>query len=410
MHSLLGYLNSRLVEYILKISSPTLNVNAGQIKALPCIPKGLSQENSAQLAQQAIALSKTDWDNFETSWDFQTHPLLRGGFGRIAQAFEAWQETAAAAFEQLKALEEQNNRYWIAAYGLEAELSPNVPDGQITIRRADLGRDVRSLLSYGVGCIMGRYSLGRPGLLLAGGPFDANQYSGSGFMPDSAGVVPITDTDYFSNDLTQRLVEFVRVAYGPDHLEENLDYIAQALAANGSNTGTGTTSIIDARQVIRDYLMDDFSKDHHRIYKKRPIYWRFYSGKQRAFGALVYLHRITPATLAHIRSEYVLPLLSKLQQAQNTERERAKAAGKAGKTASKRATELAKQHSELLAYELKLQNLADRRITLDLDDGVAYNYTLFKGLVYESTSDLKLDDLKAHSQWKRDLLAAAKKA
>ena len=339
-------------------------------------------------------ISRQDWDNFETSWDFQTHPLLRYNTPHLTQAFTTWENESETAFRKLQQLEEENNRYWIEAYGLQDELTPEVPDEQITIRRADINRDIRSLISYAVGCMMGRYSLDKPGLIHAGQTFDPSLHQT--FPADTDAIIPISDRAYFDDDIVTRFVEFLRIAYSPETLTENLDFIANALTLKNGESPL---------ERIRRYFLQEFISDHIQTYKKRPIYWLFTSGKKRAFGALIYLHRYNEDTLARIRTDYVLELQVKLdgeiartqQQLENASSTVAK------KAATKRLKELQDQQLELRDYQAKLQHLADARIKLDLDDGVAYNYTQFKGLVYEGT-DLKMKDLEKASQWKRDLL------
>ena len=292
-------------------------------------------------------------------------------------------------------MEEENNRFWIGAYGLEGELSPEVPEDEVSVRRADLGRDVRGLISYAVGCMMGRYSLDEPGLVHAGQAFDASRHRRFAADPDA--IVPVTDAAYFEDDVVGRFVEFVRVVYGEEHLEENLEFVADAL---GRKRGEG------AVERLRRYFVSEFVSDHIRMYSKRPIYWLFTSGKQRAFGALVYLHRYDRDTLGRMRTEYVLPLQAKLDAeiAQVTRAKEEAASGAAARQAERRLKVLGDQRLELRQFEERLRHEADKRIAVDLDDGVAYNYTLFDGLVYEG-SDLKMADMYKRSQWKRDLLA-----
>jgi len=333
-------------------------------------------------------------NNFETSWDFQTHPLLRHNTPHLSQAFTTWENESENAFRQLQQLEEENNRYWIEAYGLQDELTPEVPDEQITIRRADINRDIRSLISYAVGCMMGRYSLDKPGLIHAGQPFDPSLHQT--YPADIDAIIPITDRAYFDDDIVTRFVEFLRIAYSPETLTENLEFIANALTLKNDETPI---------ERIRRYFLQDFISDHIQTYKKRPIYWLFTSGKKRAFGALIYLHRYNQDTLARIRTDYVLELQIKIDgEISRTQQELENASSTATKkSANKRLKELQDQQLELREYQAKLQHLADARIKIDLDDGVAYNYTLFKGLVYEG-ADLKMKDLEKASQWKRDLL------
>jgi N-6 DNA Methylase len=388
----LALLNSCVGLFYLNIT-PTLNTPNIQVMQIPLKIQKFEHKSIEEISN-LLKLAKTDWDNFETSWDFQTHPLLRHNTPSLAQAFTNWHQQSETAFAELKRLEEENNRYWIEAYGLQDELTPEVPNDQITIRRADLDRDIRSFISYAVGCMMGRYSLDEPGLIHAGQPFDPSRHKT--FPADADAILPITDQAYFDDDIVTRFVEFVKVSYSPDTLTENLDFIANALELKAGET---------ALQRIRRYFVNEFVCDHIKTYKKRPIYWLFTSGKKRAFGALVYLHRYTPDTVARLRTDYVLELQLKLdkelEQAQQQIDSATSTAAK--KTATKRLKTLQDQQLELRDYQAKLQTVADQRIDLDLDDGVAYNYTRFKGLVYEGT-DLKMTDLEAKAKWKLDLL------
>ncbi|BCL39848.1 hypothetical protein NSMS1_62950 (plasmid) [Nostoc sp. MS1] len=392
-NSFTGFLCSNVAFEFMKIMNPTLNFQVGNVASLPVI-EAVKKPINYDLTEEAINISRQDWDNFETSWDFQTHPLLRHNIKHLSEAFTIWQSKSETAFRELQRLEEENNRYWIKAYGLQDELTPEVPDEQITIRRADLNRDIRSLISYTVGCIMGRYSLDKPGLIHAGQTFDPSLHQT--FPASSDAIIPITDQAYFDNDIVTRFIEFLRVAYSPDTLTENLNFIANALTLKNGET---------TQERIRRYFLQEFISDHIQTYKKRPIYWLFTSGKKRAFGALVYLHRYNEDTLARIRTDYVLELQVKLdgeitraqQQLDNATSSTAK------KAATNRLKDLQAQQLELRDYQAKLQTQADARIKLDLDDGVAYNYTRFKDLVYEGT-DLKMADLEKASQWKRELL------
>lgn len=407
----LGFLCSKVVLKHLEIVNPTINLQPGNIARLP-FGDSFATGFDVTISDKAVQISKTDWDNFETSWDFTTHPLLRPGAAALSEAFSTWQAQAEAAFRELQRLEEENNRYWIDAYGLQDELTPEVPDDQITIRRADLGRDVRSLLSYAVGCMMGRYSLDEPGLIHAGQPFDPSRHIR--FPADRDGILPVTLDGYFDDDVTTRFKEFLRVAFAPERVAENMEWVAASLG--GQKAGE------TAEGRIRRYFATEFMSDHVQTYKKRPIYWLFTSGKKRGFGALVYLHRYDTGTLARLRTDYLLPLQRKL----DAELERAKgekdAAGSTAskKQADKRIKDLSEQIAEVHKYDETLKHAADLKITLDLDDGVAYNYWLMsaagleyrtgrplKGLqdlVYTGT-DLKMADLEKKSQWKRDLLA-----
>jgi hypothetical protein len=391
-----GFLCSNLVSKLIKIISPTLNFEVGHIASLPLL-HGLAEQfeqHISFLSKQAINISRQDWDNFETSWDFQTHPLLRYKTPKLSEAFKNWQTDSENAFQQLKQLEEENNKYWIEAYGLQDELTPEVPDNQITIRRADPNRDICSLISYAIGCLMGRYSLDKPSLIHAGQPFDPSQHTI--FAADIDAIIPITDQAYFEDDIVNRFIEFISIAYSPQTLTENLDFIADTLTRKSGET---------SRDRIRRYFLTEFISNHIQTYKKRPIYWLFTSGKNRAFNALVYLHRYSPDTLARLRTDYVLQLQVKLDgEISRTQKEFENGTTSAAKkAATKRLKQLQTQQLELRDYQALLQTKADARIQLDLDDGVAYNYTRFKGLVYEG-SDLKMADLEKAAKWKLELL------
>lgn len=397
IHYFGSLINSKVSERYLEFLSPTLNFQPGDISRI--LYKRITNEITLDLLDKIVTnlvtIAKSDWNAFEESWDFQMHPLLYDKtIYQLSHAFSAWKDHSEQAFQQLKQLEEENNHYWIETYGLQDELTPEVPDEQITIRRADLSRDIRSLISYAVGCMMGRYSLDQPGLIHAGQPFDPSQHTT--FPADADAILPITDQAYFDDDIVSRFIEFIKTAYGETHLKENLDFIANALTLQSGES---------AQDRIRRYFLTEFISNHIQTYKKRPIYWLFTSGKNRAFGALVYLHRYTPNTVGQIRTDYVLELQRKLAgEITRTETQLATAtASTAKKAIQRRLKTLRDQDAELAAYQAKLQTVADQRIELDLDDGVAYNYTRFKGLVYEGT-DLKMADLEKKAQWKLDLL------
>ena len=391
--AILGVMNSPVMNGTTGSLSPTLNFEVGQISSFPILNNTIdtAQIKITENIDQAINISRQDWDNLETSWDFLTHPLLRHNSPSISQCFTQWQNQSETAFRQLQLLEEENNRYWIQTYGLETELTPEVPEDQITINRADQQRDIRSLLSYIVGCIMGRYSLDKPGIIHAGNPFDPSLHQQ--FPASNHAIIPITDQTYFTDDIITRFEEFIQIAYSPDTCSENLKFIAETLTLKNGES---------PRERIRRYFLQEFISDHIQTYKKRPIYWLFTSGKKRAFNALIYLHRYQEDTLARMRTEYVLELQIKLEGEITKYQKQLEISTNSAdkKNASKRLKELQDQQSELAEYQEKLQHLADARIKLDLDDGVAYNYTRFKGLVYEG-SDLKMADLEKASQWKK---------
>ena len=283
----------------------------------------------------------------------------------ISDKFAAWQEECEQRFQQLKANEEELNRIFIDIYGLQDELTPEMEDKDVTVRRADLTREIKSLLSYAVGCLFGRYSLDMDGLMYAGGEWDDSKYVT--LKPVTDNVLPLCDEEYFGeNDLVNRIVEFVRVVYGADTLEENLAFIAKALGSKGNTS----------REIIRNYFLKDFFADHCKIYQKRPIYWMFDSGKKNGFKALVYLHRWDADTTGRVYNNYLSPLLRTYAQQIVQENNVISSSNDARtvSTAQKRLDKLKLQQEECEKYEKNIAHLAALRITLDLDDGVKVNY------------------------------------
>lgn len=405
----IAYLNSVVFGEIAKLTMPTINYKCGVIKTLPnlCV----NDENVAEHAKINIALSRDDWDSFETSWDFTEHPLvyLSKGlwdatataatmdyyYGYLPEAscplqicYLLWQGQCKERFEKLKANEEELNRIFIDIYGLQDELTPEVEDKDITVRKADLQRDIKSLLSYAVGCMFGRYSLDVEGLAYAGGEWDSSKYQS--YIPDADNVIPITDEEYLDDDIVSRLCAWLKAVYGADTLEANLDYIAKALGNKGSTS----------REIIRNYFLNDFFKDHCQTYSvtgsgKRPIYWLFDSGKQNGFKALVYLHRYTPDTIGNLRIDYLHKMQRVYESEINRMQDMMDHSGNAREVAaaSKRKDKLAKQLKECREYDEKISHLALSRIELDLDDGVKVNYrklqTAQDGKFYEVLADSK---------------------
>lgn len=407
----LGFLNTKLVVDFVKCVNPTINTGSGTIGKLPLCIKDGEIEKVNLIVEECIENSRSDWDSFETSWDFKTHPLVEmseglwdatataadmdyyyGSLPEVSCPLEVcyllWQGQCKERFNQLKANEEELNRIFIDIYGLQEELTPEVEDKDVTVRKADLQRDIKSLLSYAVGCMFGRYSLDVEGLAYAGGEWDSSKYQS--YIPDADNVIPITDEEYLDDDIVSRLCDWLKVAYGADTLEANLDYIAKALGNKGSTS----------REIIRNYFLNDFFKDHCQTYSvtgsgKRPIYWLFDSGKQNGFKALVYLHRYTPDTIGNLRIDY----LHKMQRVYESEINRMQDMmdhsenAREVAAASKRKDKLAKQLKECREYDEKISHLALSRIELDLDDGVKVNYrklqTAQDGKFYEVLADSK---------------------
>lgn len=287
----------------------------------------------------------------------------------ISDKFSAWQSECDARFNQLKANEEELNRIFIDIYGLQDELTPDVADKDVTVRKADLQREIKSLISYAVGCMFGRYSLDVDGLAYAGGEWDAAKYKT--FIPDADNILPICDDAYFPDDIVGRFIDFVRTVYGADTLDENLKFIADALGGKGT-----------PQEVIRSYFLNDFYADHCKIYQKRPIYWLFDSGKKNGFKCLIYLHRYRPDTIARIRTDYVHELQSRYRTAIEDLTNRLATAAPAERARlNKQLTRRKDQAAELHAYEEKIHHLADQMIAIDLDDGVKHNYAIFQDVL-----------------------------
>ena len=415
LYYLLALLNTKYANEIIKLINPTLNFVPGAVSSVPVKKDEKNKGKIIEIAEGNVQLSEQDWDSFETSWDFKKHPLLQN-VSTISEAFNQWQAECDDRFNQLKTNEEELNRIFIDIYGLQDELTPEVEDKDVTVRKADLQRDIKSLLSYAVGCMFGRYSTYKDGLLFAGEPYSLQAfvdkmnerpgtisseeleraYRNEGivvdemFFPDADNVIPITDEEYLDDDIVSRLCAWLKAVYGADTLEANLDYIAKALGNKGSTS----------REIIRNYFLNDFFKDHCQTYSvtgsgKRPIYWLFDSGKQNGFKALVYLHRYTPDTIGKLRIDYLHKMQRVYESEINRMQDMMDHSGNAREVAaaSKRKDKLAKQLKECREYDEKISHLALSRIELDLDDGVKVNYrklqTAQDGKFYEVLADSK---------------------
>lgn len=355
--------------------NPTVNFQPGDIGSLP-LPRVTKEEKEqiVTLANNCINRAKNEWDSFETSRDFLTHPFInyRKKYQTIKEVFTNWLDFTEQQFYQLKRYEEELNRIFISIYGLQDDLTPDVDEKNITLTKANLEQDIRSFISYAVGCMMGRYSLDQPYLVYAGGEFDLGKYTT--YPADRDAIIPILDNDYFEDDIVSRFVSFVKISFGEQTLSENLDFIADTLGR------TDSESAVDR---IRKYFLNDFYKEHVRTYKKRPIYWLFTSGKQKAFNALIYMHRYDRGTVARIRTDYLHELQGKyeLETRRLEEIQASDISVQAKRDASKRLTVLNKQKEELRKYDELLRHYADQQIEIDLDDGVKVNYARFDGLL-----------------------------
>ena len=363
----LAFANSVVARSEMQLINPTTNMLSGYVDSLR-IPFQSVKERTITLAIECVDFAKDDWNSFETSWDFQHHPLLRK-VPTIAEAFDQWQTECDERFNQLKANEEELNQIFIDIYGLQDELTPEVEDKDVTVRKADLGRDIRSFISYAIGCMFGRYSLDMDGLAYAGGEWDASKYVS--FAADKDNIIPICDDEYFEDDIVGLFVKFVKTVYGADTLDENLKFIADALGGKGQ-----------PKDVIRNYFLSNFYSDHCKIYQKRPIYWLFDSGKKNGFKALIYMHRYQPDTIARIRTDYVHEQQARYRTAiVDLEQRIANASTGERVKLNKKLTTLQAQDTEIRTYEEKIHHLADQMISIDLDDGVKKNYAIFQDIL-----------------------------
>ncbi len=438
LYYLLALCNTKVVMEILKVIAPTINYQCGDIANIPVLLEEEKKLIVTTTVQNNITLSKTDWDSYETSWDFKRHPMTVSShtvvfgeeykdklFTHLIDHYRVWKKECEDRFINLQMNEEELNRIFIDIYGLQDELPPDVADKDVTVHRIFDTKDevpesmqgssyvrtkrdeIVSLLSYAVGCMFGRYSLDRQGLIFAGGNFDSVYWKFKGqaalneqgdpidggyagislanyhypkfhdaenwedatslsYEPDVDGVIPITDEEYLEDDIVSRLCSWLKAAYGADTLEENLDFIADALGGKGNSS----------REIIRNYFLKDFFKDHCKTYQKRPIYWLFDSGKQNGFKALIYLHRYTPDTIGNLRVDY----LHKMQRVYESEINRMQdmidhsTNAREVAASTKRKEKLQKQLKECRDYDEMIAHLALSRIELDLDDGVKVNY------------------------------------
>ncbi|WHE07609.1 BREX-1 system adenine-specific DNA-methyltransferase PglX [Thermoanaerobacterium thermosaccharolyticum] len=414
---LLGYLNSIVADKYIHLFTVKTKYEIGYVSKIPFLYREEDSTKIYSIVKNNLDISKNDWDSFETSWDFQKHPLFthKGNSTTIVQALDNWAAFVEKQFNQLKANEEELNRIFIEIYDLQDELTPDVEDKDVTISRIyNIKEDIpesmkgsnyaltredviKSFISYAVGCMFGRYSIDSEGLIYAGGDFKdkwkcedgqwkvrkivkdeegkvvEDTWVDAAFAPDMDNILPITDDEYFEDDIVSRFVQFLKVTFGEDTLEENLDYIADTLGRKPSET---------ARQAIRRYFLKDFYKDHVQVYQKKPIYWLFDSGKQDGFKALIYMHRYDEFTVARVRTDY----LHKLQKSYEAEIKRldiiidSNVSQREKTNARKKKEKILKQMEECLQYDQVIAHVANQRIKIDLDDGVSVNYSKFQGI------------------------------
>ena len=367
---ILGFMNSCVAQFYLNLINPTINFLINDILALPVVVG--HKDEIEKLVLECIRISKEDYDSSEIAHDFRCHPMVALTYGMqfqnsvtIEEVFVQYKNIAESRIAKLRTNEERLNALFIETYNMGRNLSPALEDKEIVLHRSDIAEEIMSLISYAVGCMVGRYSLDKPGLAFAGGAWDASQYVT--YPADKDGILPITDDEYFADDIVTMFVNWLKTVYGADTLEENLRFISDALGGKGS-----------PREVIRNYFLNDFYKDHLKVYQKRPIYWLFDSGKKNGFKALVYMHRYQPDTIARVRTDYVHEMQSRYRTAIADVEQRLNDASTSERVKlTKRLNALQAQADELRQYEEKIHHLADQMIAIDLDDGVKVNYAKF---------------------------------
>ena len=365
---ILGLLNSDIIQKILKFIAPTLSYQAGDIGVLPVVFDDDKEDLIENLVKNNILISKDDWDSYETSWNFSNPPLLKYEDNLIENNFKKWTIYKKEQFNKLKSNEIKLNKIFANIYDVDVDC--DVEDKYVSVSLADYESDIKSFVSYAVGCMLGRYSLDDEGIVFAGGEFDLNRYHK--FIPDDDNIIPILDTEYFEDDIVGRFVEFVKVCFGEETLEENLDFIAGALNKKGKTS----------REIIRNYFLKDFFKDHVKTYNKHPIYWQFDSGKKDGFKCLIYMHRYEPGLVARIRTDYLHKTEKAIEEnitnCNNTiENSTIKSEINKANTLKNK---LIKQLEEIKQYDEVLAHIANQKIEINLDDGVKVNYAKFQNI------------------------------
>ena len=370
IYYVLGLLNSKIANSVMRVLNPTIANQSGDIEKIPIVYREDQVRTVVSLASKCVAAVKTEWDSFETSWDFEHHPLLlpprdkvdaectqfaksrMEKLGSLEWQYKRWAEECQDRFNTLKSNEEELNRIFIDIYGLQGELTPEVEDKDVTVRLADKERDVKSLISYLIGVVMGRYSLDVPGLAYAGGEWDGSKYKT--YQPDDDGIVPIYRSIGMEDGLTTQLIDLIKLIYGEDTYRQNLDFIAESIGRNNNES---------SEEALNRYLNDGFFADHLKIYQKRPIYWLFSSGKNSGFKCLIYMHRYTSDTLARINSRYFLPESTRLKNdLEELTGRLAKAEGRDRTRLERERQKLAASYNEAIEYGQVLDHVANKYI------------------------------------------------
>ncbi len=390
LYYILGLLNTPIIQIVLSAINPTLNYQVGNISEIPIILID-NHEKIDRMVKENIKIARDDWDSFETSWDFKQHPLLRFNENTLESAYDAWKSFKEKEFLKLKSNEVELNRLFIDIYNVKNDISPDVEDRYVSLNHADYLKDVKSFISYAVGCMFGRFSLNEKGLVYAGGNFETSKYKI--FLPDDDNIIPILDSEYFDDDIVGQFVEFVKLTYDEKKLEENLDFIAKALKNKGNTS----------REIIRNYFLTDFYKDHCNSYSGRvtgkcPIYWQFDSGKENGFKALIYIHRYEQNLVAKIRTDYLHKTQKALDNAiihnERTIENSKNATEKSNAVKAK--NRLFNQLEEIKKYDEALAHLANQKIEINLDEGVKANYAKFQDVEVskEGKKTIKINLLK----------------
>jgi len=362
----LGFLNTRIPQKFIELFNPTLNTYASDICNLPMVEADDSTiKEVVSIVKNCISIAKDDWDAYESSWDFKKHPLI--GHGKLSDLFDEWDKLCDERYNRMLENERRLNDIFLNVYGLNDELKEKVEE--VSVHKADLTTDIKSLISYAVGCMFGRYSLDKEGIVFAGGMYDDSNYKI--FPADKDNVIPICDDEYFADDIVGLFIKFVKCVYGEVYLEENLRYIADAIGGNGS-----------ARDVIRDYFLNKFYQDHVKNYQKKPIYWMFDAGKKNGFKCLIYMHRYRSDLIARVRTDYVHEQQSRYRTAISELSTRIESSASSERVSlSKRLKTLQDQAEEIRLFEEKVHHLADQMISIDIDNGIKNNYALFKDVL-----------------------------
>ena len=390
----LAAMNTKIIDMLFGCISQSMHYLAGDMQRIPIYVEKDQQkvETIIKMAEENVAISKADWDSTEYSWDFKKHPFLEDVSLTIEEAFNRWNTVCQERFSKLKNNEEELNRLFIELYGLTGEVLPQINEDDITVRKANAQVAVKALISYAIGCMFGRYSAAENGLIYAGGEWEINRYTG--YLPDVDNIIPITDEEYFEDDIVGLFVKWLKEVFGENNLDKNLNYISDVLDNKGKS----------AREVLRNYFLNDFYKDHCNTYSvtgsgKRPIYWLFDSGKANGFKCLIYVHRYNPDIVGRIRTEYLHRAQAAIEQAMYTsERIRDNSnSGSEKSSATKRIAKYTKQLAEIKQYDEAMAHVANQRIAIDLDDGVKANYAKFQGVevAQEGKKSLKIDLLAA---------------